>query len=409
MILRNASVYTSGHVFSKGSLCIRGGRIVENTASCLHHPDRLLQPLPGEEIIDASGLLALPGLVDIHFHGAAGHDFSNGDPAGLDVIAAYEAAHGITAICPAVMTLPEEKLNAAMDNAASFCYSAGLAAPKKNSLKADLVGINLEGPFISPKKAGAQDPKYILPANEAMLVRLQARSGGLIRLVTVAPEEPGSLEFIRSVSASCDPERRVRISLGHTAADYETAKAAFQAGAKQLTHLFNAMPGITHREPGPIIAAYEEGADVELIADGIHIHPAMVRFAFHVFGKEHVILISDSMEAAGLKDGSYELGGQRVRVTGKKAVLFDHPETIAGSVTNLYDCMKSAVLEMGIPLEDAVRASSENPARAIGVEEDYGSLREGAFGNVILAREEDLSIVSVLKKGFPVSSLQILS
>ena len=165
-----------------------------------------------------------------------------------------------------------------------------------------------------------------------------------------------------------------------------------------MTHLYNAMPGITHRDPGPIIAALERGAEVELITDNVHIHPAVVRFTFHTFGDDHVILIADSMMACGLPDGQYSLGGQAVTVCGPRATLTEHPGTIAGSATCLYDCMKRAVLEMGVPLESAVRAASENPAKSIGIDNDYGSLAAGRYGNVILA-DKDLNIRTVIQKG----------
>ena len=220
----------------------------------------------------------------------------------------------------------------------------------------------------------------------------QAAVDGLIKLVDIAPEEPGALEFI----AACHDE--VRISIAHTCTDYDTAIAAFDAGATHMTHLYNAMPGITHREPGPIIAALERGAEVELITDNVHIHPAMVRFTFNTFGDDHVILIADSMMACGLPDGQYSLGGQAITVKGPRATLTEHPDTIAGSNTCLYDCMKRAVLEMNVPLESAVRAASENPAKSIGIDNDYGSLAAGRYGNVILA-DKELNIQAVYQKG----------
>ncbi|MCI8480899.1 MAG: N-acetylglucosamine-6-phosphate deacetylase [Oscillibacter sp.] len=369
MVIQNARVYGPDHQFRQQDLVIREGRIAE------------APPMDGEETLDAQGLLALPGLVDIHFHGAVGHDFCDADEAGLQAIADFEASRGILAICPATMTYTEEILGGIMDTAARH----------KNGRGADLVGINMEGPFISPRKIGAQNPAYIQGADAGMFRRLQARSGGLIKLVDVAPEEPGTLDFIR------DCHQETLISLAHTCAGYQDAKAAFEAGAGHVTHLYNAMPGISHREPGPIIAALEAGAEAELIADGVHIHPAMVRFTFRVFGDDRVILISDSMMACGLPDGQYSLGGQDVTVTGSKAVLTEHPETIAGSATCLYDCMRRAV-GMGVPLESALRAASENPARSIGIEKDYGSLAAGRWGNVILA-DEHLEIRKILRKG----------
>ena len=371
MIVRNAKVFTDGCRFVEKDLVIRDGRIVFGAA-----------PRADEEIVDAGGAYALPGLVDIHFHGAVGHDFCDADEAGLQAIADFEASKGVLAICPATMTFNEEILNGIMD----------VAAAHRNGRGADLVGINMEGPYISPSKVGAQNPKYVMGADAGMFRRLQERSGGLIKLVDVAPEEPGNLDFIRA----CHDE--VRISIAHTCADYDTAKAAFAAGASHMTHLYNAMPGITHRAPGPIIAALEEGAEVELITDGIHIHPAMVRFTFNTFGDDHVILIADSMMACGLPDGQYSLGGQAVTVKGALATLTEHPGTIAGSATCLYDCMRHAVLDMGVPLASAVRAATLNPARSIGIDADYGSLEPGRWGNVVLA-DEQLNIQKVIQKG----------
>ena len=371
MIIQNALVYTPRHTFERGTLFIRNGRIVPFAA-----------PEAGEEVIDAEGLYALPGLVDIHFHGAMGKDFCDGTEEAIQTLADFEASKGVLAICPATMTYPEEFLNHVMDAAAAH----------KNGKGADLVGINMEGPFISPKKVGAQNPEYVQGADAGMFRRLQKRAGGLIKLVDVAPEEPGNLDFIKE----CHNE--VRISIAHTCTDYDTAKAAFAAGASHMTHLYNAMPGITHREPGPIIAALEDGAEVELITDNVHIHPAMVRFTFNTFGADHVILIADSMMACGLPDGQYSLGGQAVTVRGPRATLTEQPGTIAGSATCLFDCMKRAVLDMGVPLESAVRAATLNPARSIGIDADYGSLDAGRYGNVVLV-DDKLDILKVVRHG----------
>ena len=374
MIIRNAAIYGSDHQFRKGTLYVHGERLGDAPAGEV------------DESVDAEGLYALPGLVDLHFHGAVGHDLCDADLAGLAAIAEFEAEHGVTAICPATMTFPEEILTGVLRTAAAYHADTG----------SDLVGINMEGPFLNPAKAGAQDPQYVIPADAEMFGRLQKAAGGLVRLVDVAPEIPGNLEFIRRVSPS------VRVSLAHMDADYDTALEAFAAGAKQLTHTFNAMPQMAHRMPGPVAAGAECGADAELIADGIHVHPAMVRLLFRLYGVEHVILISDSMRACGLPDGEYTLGGQAVTVRGKRAVLTEHPDTIAGSVTCLYDCMKEAVIGMGVPLENAVRAASENPARALGLFPDYGSLAAGAYANIILA-DRELNIRAVYHRGKRIS------
>lgn len=374
MIIQGALVFTTNHIFEKKDILMQNDRIME-----------VLDPgeweLP-DEIMDGEGLYAIPGLVDIHFHGAVGHDFCDADEEELQKIAEYEADNGVLAICPATMSYHEEILSKIMDRSRDY----------KGGRGADLVGINMEGPFISPKKAGAQNPEYIMPPKIEMYRRLQERAKGLIKLVDLAPEEPGAMEFIEK----CHEE--VKISIAHTCCDYKTAKKALAKGVSHMTHLYNAMPGISHREPGPIPAAWEAGAEVELIADGIHIHPAVVRMTFQLFGADRVILISDSMEATGLEDGVYQLGGQSVTVQGRRAVLTDAPDTIAGSVTNLYDCMTNSVKNMGVPLEQAVLAATENPARSIGIEQDYGRIAPGNYANIVLL-DQNLQIRKIIQKG----------
>lgn len=375
MIVKNALVYTTEHRFEKKDILIKNERITELVEHGTQLPEDVL-------VIDGEGFYVIPALVDIHFHGAVGFDFCNASKEELLKIAEYEARNGVLAICPATMSYNEEILGKIMERAAAYRENTG----------AELVGINMEGPFINAKKAGAQNPEYIMPADVKMFRRLQKKSGKLLKLVDIAPEQEGAMEFIEKC------QKQVKISLAHTCCDYETAKAAFSKGASHMTHLYNGMPGIGHREPGPIIAALEEGAEVELIADGIHVHPAMVRTTFRMFGADKVILISDSMEAAGLLDGNYQLGGQEVTVAGKKAVLTKKPEVIAGSVTNLFDCMKNCVQNIGIPLEEAVQAAAENPARSIGVEADYGRIACGNYGNLLLL-DEKLQIQRIIQKG----------
>lgn len=372
MIIQNARVFDSENGFTKKTLYLDGERITEDVNAA------------GKDgrILDAKGLMAIPALVDIHFHGCDGVDFCDGTEASIERIAAYELKSGIGAICPATMTYDEERIGRIADAAAAH----------KNGIGADLVGMNMEGPFISMKKKGAQNGAYIHRPDGDMFLRLQKRAGGLFRLCSLAPEEPDAMEFIEAVKDS------TVVSIAHTCTDYETACQAFQRGASHVTHLYNAMPGLTHREPGPIAAAWENGATVELIADGIHIHPAMVRLAFSLFGDDRVVLISDSMMAAGLPDGDYELGGQAVTVNGSRAVLTDEPQTIAGSVTNLMNCMRTAVLSMGIPLESAVKAAACNPARVIGVSDSYGNLNPGCYGNILLINDR-LEIICQIQRG----------
>ena len=331
---------------------------------------------------DASGCYIIPGLTDLHFHGCMGRDFSDADPEGLEIMARYELSRGVTQICPAGMTLLEEQLTRVCQVAADHRDA--------NKPGAELCGVNLEGPFLSRAKKGAQNGDWLHAPDVAMLRRLMAASRGLVKLVSVAPEEPGAMEFIEAV------EGEVTVSLAHTTADYDTAMEAFRLGARQVTHLFNAMPPFSHRAPGVVGAALDTPiCNVELICDGVHIHPSVVRAVFKMFGYKRVILISDTMRAAGMSDGDYTLGGQAVKVKGKLATLADG--TIAGSVTNLMNCMRTAV-SFGIPLEDAVWAAAVNPARAIGIFSRMGSLEPGKRANVVVL-DQNLELKDVFFRG----------
>ena len=335
--------------------------------------------------VDASDCYVIPGLVDLHFHGCVGEDFSDATAEGLQRIADYELSQGVTYICPAGMTLPEEKLS-------EICRVTA-AHRKNNKGGAEVVGAHLEGPFLSMAKKGAQNGAFIHEPDAEMLRRLQDIAEGSIKLVTVAPEEPNGMDFIKAAV-----DMGITVSLGHTAADYDTALAAYRAGASHATHLYNGMPPIHHREPGVIGAAFDGGARAELICDGIHIHGSVVRLTFAMFGAERMVLISDSLRATGMPDGRYPFGGQEIEVHGNHATIAGHPETLAGSVTSLMGCVRKAV-EFGIPLKDAVRAASLNPAKAIGIADRAGSLDIGKEASIVLMNKKDLSIRTIIFKG----------
>ena len=340
-----------------------------------------------DTVVEADGCWLIPGLTDLHFHGCRGEDFSDGSPEGLAIMAGYELSRGVTQICPAGMTLDREALLAMCANARRHRETAGSGA--------DLVGINLEGPFLSPEKKGAQNGAWLRDPDVDLFRELQNEAKGLIKLVSVAPERPGALDFIQRVG------ERVCVSIAHTTADYETALAAFQAGARQVTHLYNAMPPFAHRAPGVVGAAFDTPeCRVELICDGVHVHPSVVRATFRMFGPDRVILISDTMRAAGMPDGDYTLGGQAVHVDGRRATLADGTladGTLAGSSTDLMACMVTAV-EMGIPLHQAVKAAAVNPARAIGIYSRVGSLEPGKRANLVLL-DRNLRVRGVIFRG----------
>lgn len=378
MIIRNALVYGEDKTFSRLDIRIEDDVFTEICPS--------LAPSENESVLDADGLYAIPGLIDIHFHGCMGHDFCDGTVEAIDAITRYEASCGVTSVCPATMTVSPESLVQVMD--AARTYNESPARPGQ----ASLVGINMEGPFISEAKKGAQAAEHIRLCDEALFCSLQERSGGLIKLVDIAPENEGAMEFIDAL------HDKVTISLAHTTADYQTAKEAYDRGARHATHLYNAMPPFTHRAPGVVGAAFDSPhCRAELICDGVHIHPSVVRATFQLFGDDRMILISDSMRAAGMEDGQYTLGGQDVAVKGKYATLVSDG-ALAGSVTNLMDCMRTAVKEMQIPLESAIACATMNPAKAIGIYDRYGSISTGKIANLVLL-DQDLNLRQVIIHG----------
>ena len=358
MIIKSGKVFQEDGSFLEQTLYVNAHRLVDKAE---YQDDG--------EIIDAEGLLVLPGLVDIHSHGAAGEDFSDGNPEGLKKILRYERSCGITSYCPTSMTFPKERLRQIFASIKDAQTEEG----------AKVVGINMEGPFLDPAKKGAHVEKWIAAPDVAFVRELNQDVDGLVRLVTLAPNMDGAEEFIKEM------HEEVCISLGHTAADYDCASRAMKLGAHHVTHLYNAMQPFGHRAPGLIGAAMDNPeCMVEMICDGYHIHPSAIRAAFRRFGPERVILISDSMRAAGMENGTYELGGQEVTVKDRKAVLKDG--TLAGSATNLYGCMCKAV-EFGIPLEQAIMAATANPARSIGIFDRVGSIRIGKQADLLLASE----------------------
>ena len=380
MIIDNVYVFTPDKAFVKGGIILDGDKIRQV------YEEKDAPQLNGD-VLDGKGCYAIPGLIDLHFHGCKGDDFCDGDKAAIGRIAEYEASVGVTAIAPATMTLPVEELEQILHTAAEYKKET------KDCRKADFLGINMEGPFISPAKKGAQDARNILPCNVEICDRFLKASEGLVKFIGIAPEESEHAgEFIREV------HERVNVSLAHTNADYDTAMEACRAGANHAVHLYNAMPAFTHRAPG-VVGAVFDNKDVmaEIICDGIHIHPSVVRATFQMMGADRMILISDSMRATGMPDGQYTLGGRDVKVVGRLDTLVSDG-AIAGSATNLMDCMRTVVKKMELPLETAVACATINPARSLGVEEQYGSLEAGKKAHVVLL-DQDLELKAVIKDG----------
>ena len=376
MLFSNAYVFQGEEGFVRGSLRVENGKITEVIR------ETAAQAAGGEDAADLQGMYVIPGLIDIHSHGNSGYDFSDGSAEGVREMGRYYARNGITSFAPTSMTLPYDRLETAFLTARSY-------KEEWDGTSSRLAGIHMEGPFFSEKKKGAQNSAYLKLPDADAVMRLQEACGGLIKIVDVAPELPGAEAFIRKIAPRC------RVSVAHTDASYEDAVRAFDAGALHVTHLFNAMPSLHHRSPGVIGAAAErDDVTAELICDGLHVHPSVIRLAFKLFA-DRICMVSDSLRCCGMPDGEYDLGGQTVYLRNGEARLADG--TLAGDVSDLYSDMVNAI-RFGIPAEQAIMSATITPAAAIGADREIGSLEEGKLADFVVC-DRDWKIGQVVIGG----------
>ncbi len=373
MLLKNATIYNDQFEKVNLNITVQGDRIAAiDTRET------------GDTVLDLSGCTVLPGLIDMHIHGCAGHDTGEATPEALEAMSRCLVQRGVTSFCPTSMTLSYEELSGIFRNVASA---------RDTVTGAYIHGVNMEGPYIAMSKKGAQNGAYVRNPDAEEFKRLYAECDGAVRVVDIAPETEGAQEFVEQIQGICP------VSVAHTAADYDQTCTAFEWGVRHVTHLYNAQSGLTHRAPGVVGAVFDKakkyGIRAELICDGFHIHPAALRIAFSQLGEDNSVIVSDSMSAAGHLDGEYDLGGQTVYVRDGKALLADG--TIAASTSNVYDELKN-VIRFGIPEKQAVKSATINPARAIRVDHETGSIAVGKAADLLVV-DRDFNIVLVMVRG----------
>ena len=379
IIIINGTIITPFHLVSGKAIIVEKGRIKE----IVNKEELSTATLTEAEVIEGKDKFIVPGYIDMHVHGGGGSDVMDGDYEAINQIAIAHSHFGTTSFLPTTMTMSKDKI---IRSLRSICE-----AVKKGTEGAEILGIHMEGPYINPEKKGAQKEEEIKKISIEEFLEFNQASGNLIRLVTIAPEMPGAIGLIKYLY-----KQGIIASVGHTNATYVQVQAGIQAGLSHVTHAFNAMRELHHREPGVVGAALTSPElTVEVIADGIHIHPIVLKILTKIKEGEKIVLITDAMRAAGIKEGTYDLGGQEVIVAKGQARLKDG--TLAGSVLTMDKAVKNMVNKVGIQLPKAIQMASFNPARSIGIDDKKGSLEPGKDADIVILNknlETELTIVA---------------
>lgn len=374
LLIKGGLVYRLFKGFEKNDLLIRDGRI-----------DRLGSGAEGSggEVINAEGLYVVPGFIDIHTHGVIGFEFMSASADELNRMSDYYASRGVTSFLPTTMTAPVVTIVEALKNIST--------AAERGTTGAGIAGINLEGPFINRRYKGGHPEEYIVQPSVELFESFLEISGGRLKIVNLAPEMTGAEDIVKKYGKS------IRFSVGHSDLNYAGAQKAFEKGISHVTHLFNAMAGLHHREPGLVGAALDnDGVSVELIADCVHIHPSVIRMAVKCKSPGRVALITDSSMATGLKDGEYTLGGQKIIVKNGEVRLCNG--VLSGTTLTMIDAVRNMVGPVGIPLEEALAMATLTPARVAGIDDRKGSLEEGKDADIVLL-DSALDIKMTIVKG----------
>ncbi|MDD3655947.1 MAG: N-acetylglucosamine-6-phosphate deacetylase [Atribacterota bacterium] len=379
-VILNGTIFTPFQSF-EGHIMIEKGKIISVTP--IKDSTKDSSSFGQAEILEARNKYIMPGFIDLHVHGGDGADVMDGEYGAIKKIAANHCHYGTTAFLPTTLTMSKDDIIKSLQSIGE--------ARLKGTGAAEILGIHLEGPYINPEKKGAQNKEDIIQLSKEEFLAFNQASGNLIRLVTLAPEMPGALDFIPWLC-----EQDIIASAGHTNATYEEMQDALQSGLNHVTHLFNAMRGLHHREPGIVGAALSDSRiTVEVIADGIHIHPIILKIIHQMKGSNKIVLITDAIRATGLPEGTYDLGGQKVIVAKEQARLQDG--TLAGSVLTMNKAVQNIVTKADIPLGEAIQMASYNPAKCLGINNKKGSLEPGKDADIVILNknfEVDLTMVS---------------